>query len=89
MFYEVARKVLTANEYATIAKAFRMTDEQLSTAMFMETLSIEQCLFVVRVARSPELMHYVLTVMNPQFDYRPLPGESHYPKASEYARRLN
>ena len=72
MFYEHATEALNgtlSEAWLVVAKQLQMSPRQLETHIENESLSFEQCIQLVKSARSPELLAYVLAQFDPSMDF--------------------
>ena len=72
MFYEHATEALNGTRsegWLVVAKELQMSPRQLETHIENESLSFEQCIQLVKSARSPELLAYVLSQFDPSMDF--------------------
>jgi Asp/Glu/hydantoin racemase len=72
MFYEHAAEALDSTRsegWLVVAKELQMSPRQLQTHIENESLSFEQCIQLVKSARSPELLAYVLSQFDPSLSF--------------------
>ncbi len=72
MFYEHATEALNCTRsegWLVVAKELQMSPRQLQTHIENESLSFEQCIQLVKSARSPELLAYVLSQFDPSMSF--------------------
>lgn len=72
MFYQHAIEALDrarSEGWIVVAKELQMSPRQLQTHIENESLSFEQCIQLVKSARSPELLAYVLSQFDPSFGF--------------------
>ncbi len=72
MFYEHATEALDSTRsegWLVVAKDLQMSPQQLQTHIENESLSFEQCIQLVKSARSAELLAYVLAQFDPSMSF--------------------
>jgi hypothetical protein len=81
MLYELIESEMTEEEKIRCAEQFGITKDQFVLLLRREALSFEQGLEVIRNTASNDLMHYILTRIEPTFHYK------HYLRASDVDRQ--
>lgn len=69
MFYDMVEAILdgeASNGWDVTAKSINLTSDQLRRKITKRTLTIEECLWIVRGSESPELLAWVLSEIRPK-----------------------
>ena len=70
MLYSLMESEMTEDELKRCAQQFALTPMELLMKIRTETLTFEQGLEIMRIIKSNDLMHYVLTRMEPRLQYK-------------------
>jgi hypothetical protein len=70
MLYELMESEMSDVEKELCAAQFGITKDQFILLLRREALSFEQGLEVMRIIKSNDLMHYVLTRMEPRMQFK-------------------